>query len=48
MIDSGLKLALVARGSLSLAKYPTNNPDLYDTAIKILRKIEPGVPFFRG
>jgi hypothetical protein len=39
------KLALVARGATSLAKYPTDDADLYEKALKILRKVDPAAPF---
>jgi hypothetical protein len=34
------KFSLVARGVIPLAKYPTDNADIYDKAIKILHKID--------
>jgi hypothetical protein len=39
------KFALVARGPISLAKYPKDDADLYDKTLKILRKLDPSAPF---
>jgi hypothetical protein len=39
------KFALVAREATSLAKYPTDNPNLYITVMGMLRKLDPNALF---